>query len=220
MGSVYWFGPMRMLVITSATAYMDPSPKNPLYLGALAKAGLSVPTSDIENESLYLGTAHSFARQAKDIFGGHVKGVLKGVERARSQGIKVDLFLISHRYGIVAECDQLIPYAFSLAKKPKKVIRQFSEKMHTKELVRDLFRKNYDITILIINRSDLPFVHDPKQGFDIGNNSSRLLVIGAPSLSNLIKGNVEFQASKSLGKRVDRFLSFIEEATRTTLRDF
>jgi len=211
---------MRMLVITSAPAYMEPSPRNKWYLEALGKAGLSVPTSDIENESLYLGAASSFAKQARDLFGGYIKGVLKGIECARSQGIKVDLFIVSPRYGIVAECDQLLPYAFSFSKKPKGLIRQFSEKMRTREVAGDLLRKDYDVSVLMINRYELPVLHEPRLGFDLGKTPGRLLVIGAPSLSKAIGGDAKFVPTKSLGERVDLFLNFIDAITGTTLKDF
>lgn len=210
---------MRILVIASAPVYMRPSPKSPAYLSALRKAGLSIPTSDIENESAYQSAAKGFAKRTRDLFQGSFQKVVKGVDALRSQGMKVDLFAISPRYGIVSDLDLLLPYSFSLTRKPKSTVRKISERLRTREVVSDLLKAGYDQFILMANRADLLFVHDPEHGFDLGAVPVQTIVIGAPSLSGVIGGH-RFLEAKQPGARSEIFARYVDEMTATDLRDY
>jgi len=211
---------MRILVIASTPVFMYPSPKTPDYVKALKKAGLQAPSSDMENETLYLNAAGGFAKRAKDLFQGSFRKIVKGVEDARSQGIKVDFFLLTPRYGIVAESDLLLPYAIRLTGKPKSFLRAMSEKLRTKEIVTDLLKVPYDLVILIANKSDLLLVHDPKKGFDISKMCKRLMVLSAPSASKDFGDKVEFIGISRVRRRAEHFAKFIDKMTSRALKDY
>jgi hypothetical protein len=211
---------MRILVIASTPVYMFPSPKNPDYLKALKKSGLQVPSSDIENETLYLNAAKGFTKRAKDLFQGSFRKIVKGVQDARSVGIKVDLFLISPRYGIVAENDLLLPYNLRLTGKSKGFLRVLSGKLRTKELVSELLKAPYELCIVIANKSDLLLVHDPKKGFDLSKMCQKLLVLSAPSTAKEFADNVEFIGVSRVRGRAEHFSRLIDKMTRRTLKDY
>ncbi|MBM5804892.1 MAG: hypothetical protein FJZ49_02335 [Candidatus Verstraetearchaeota archaeon] len=211
---------MRILVIASTPVFMYPSPKTPDYVKALKRAGLQVPSSDMENETLYLDAAGGFAKRAKDLFHGSFHKIVKGVEDARSQGIKMDLFLITPRYGIVAERDLLLPYALRLTGKSKGFLRAMSDKLRTKEIITDLLKVPYDIVILIANKSDLLLVHDPKKGFDISKMCKKLMVLSAPSTSKDFGDKVEFVGISRVRRRAEHFTKFIDKMTSRTLKDY
>jgi len=210
---------MRILVIASTPVYMYPSPKTPGYVKALNKLGLHAPSSDIEDEALYLDAAGGFTKRAKDLFQGSFRKIVKGVEDARSQGIKVDFFLITPRYGIVAENELLLPYAFRLTGKSKGFLRAMSDKLRTKEIISDLLKVPYDLVVLIANKSDLLLVHDPKKGFDISKMCKKLMVLSAPSASKDFD-KVGFIGIRQVGGRADRFAKFIDSMTGRTLKDY
>jgi hypothetical protein len=211
---------MRILVIASTPVYMYPSPKTPDYIKALKKAGLPFPSSDMENETLYLNAAGGFAKRAKDLFHGSFRKIVKGVEDARSQGIKVDFFLITPRYGIVTESDLLLPYALRLTGKSKGFLRAMSDKLRTKEIISDLLKVPYDLVVLIANKSDLLLVHDPRKGFDISKMCKKLMVLSAPSTSKEFGDKVEFIAIRQVGGRAERFARFVDGMTSRTLKDY
>jgi len=211
---------MRILVIASAPVYMQPSPKSPAYVDTLKKAGLSIPTSDIENESAYQSAANGFSRRARDLFQGSFQRVVKGIDDLRSQGLKVDLFAISPRYGIVSEFDLLLPYSFSLRRAPKRSARMISEKLNTHGVLSDLLKGGYDLFMIMVNRSDLLLVHDPEHGFDLGEVPVKTVVIGAPSLSEAIGGRRKFIGARQPGARSELFARYVEEMTATNLRDY
>lgn len=211
---------MRILVITSTPVFMFPSPKNPDYINALKKVGLQIPSSDIENETLYINAAKGFTKRAKDLFRGSFMRIVKGVEDARSVGIKVDLFLISPRYGVVAENDLLLPYNIRLTRKSKGFLRALSGKLRTKELVSELLKAPYDLCIIIANKSDLLLLHDPRKGFNLSKMCKKLVVLSAPSVAKDFADDVEFIGIKRVRGRAEYFVKFIDRMTSRSLKDY
>ncbi|MDD1764710.1 MAG: hypothetical protein LUQ46_01720 [Candidatus Methanomethyliaceae archaeon] len=211
---------MRILVIASTPVFMFPSPKNPDYVNALKKAGLQIPSSDIENETLYMNAAKGYAKRAKDLFQGSFRRIVKGVEDARSVGIKADLFLISPRYGVVTENDLLLPYNFRLTGKSKGFLRALSGKLRTKELVSELLKVPYDLCVIIANRSDLLLLHDPRKGFDLSKMCKKLVVLSAPSMAKDFTNGAEFIGISRVRGRADHFVKIIDKMTRRTLKDY
>jgi hypothetical protein len=211
---------MHILVIASTPVYMSPSPKNSDYVKALKKADLHIPSFDIENESIYLKAAGGYVKRAKDLFQGSFQKIVKSIEDARSQGIKVDFMLMTARYGIVPECELLLPYNVKLTGKPKKFIRGLSERLKTKELVTEFLKIPPDICIIVTNKSDLLLVHDPRKGFDLTEMPSKLVVITAPSLIKQFKGRSEFIGIKQMGERAGKLASYLDGITTRTLKDY
>jgi len=211
---------LRIVVFTSAPAYMRPSVKDRGYSGALKKAGLQRPSDDLEREPLYLQAVPGFARRAREAFGGSFQQVMKSVEDARSQGLMVDLFIISPRYGLITEKDQVLPYAASLVGKPKKYLRDFSAKHRVKELVNDLLKDPSDILAVIANRSELILLHDPEQGFDISGLGAKVAVFSAPSAKKQFGGKVDYHPARQVRTRSALFTKYMDDLTKRTLKEF
>jgi len=211
---------MRMLVISSVNAYMHPSPLSPEYAKALRNAGLPMPSSDIDDEFKYLKAVKLFSKRAKDLFKGSFRNVLKGVRAARGLGICVDLFLISPRYGVISEDEYILPYSFSLTRKPRSHIRKASGTLKTKEKINSIFKTPYDLCVVIANKNDLLLIHDPPNGSDLASLCKRIVVFSAPSAATYFKGNAQFFGVRQVGGRTDSFLKFLDELTSKPLSDY
>jgi hypothetical protein len=211
---------LRIVVFASAPAYMRPSVKDRGYSEALKKAGLPRPSNDLEREPLYLQAVPGFARRAREAFGGNFQLVMKSVEDARSQGLMVDLFIISPRYGLITEKDQVLPYAASLTGKPKKYLRDFSAKHRVKELLNDLLKDPSDILAVVANRSELILLHDPEQGFDIGGLGAKVAVFSAPSSKKKFGGKVDYHPARQVRMRSRLFSKYLDDLTKRTLKEF
>lgn len=211
---------MRIIVVASAPAYMSPSVKDRDYVGALKKAGLPLPSSDLEREPLYLQAAPGFARRAREAFGGNFRHIMKSVEDARSQGITVDLFIISPRYGLITEKDQVLPYCASLTGKSKKYLRDFSARHRVRELITDLLKDPCDVLAVVANRSELILLHDPERGFDIGALKTKVVVFSAPSAKRNFGVKVEYHPARQVRTRSILFVQHIDNITKRTLKDF
>jgi hypothetical protein len=199
---------------------MRPSVKDKGYTGALKKAGLPTPSDDLEREPLYVQAVPGYARRAREAFGGNFQLVMKSVEDARSQGLLVDLFIISPRYGIITERDQVLPYSASLTGKPKKHLRDFSAKHRVKELINDLLKDPCDLLVVVVNRSELVLLHDPEQGFDIRGLGARVAIFSAPSAKKQFGGKVEYQPARQVRTRSTHFSKYMDDLTKRTLKEF
>jgi hypothetical protein len=199
---------------------MNPSAKDRDYVGALKNAHLSIPFADLEREPLYLQAAPGFARRAREAFGGYFRHIMKSVEDARSQGIIVDLFIISPRYGLITEKDQVLPYSASLTGKPKKVLRDFSARHRIRQILSDLLKDPCDLLAIVANRSELILVHDPEMGFDIDSLNTRAVVFSAPSARKRFSDKVEYHPVRQVGLRSLLFAKYVDDLTKRTLKDF
>jgi len=211
---------LRIVVFASAPAYMRPSVKDKGYAAALKKARLPTPSDDLDREPLYMQAVPGYARRAREAFGGNFQLVMKSVEDARSQGLLVDLFIISPRYGIITERDQVLPYSSSLTGKPKKHLRDFSAKHRVKELINDLLKDPCDLLAVVVNRSELVLLHDPEQGFDIRGLGARVAVFSAPSAKKQFGGKVEYHPARQVRTRSAHFSKYMDDLTKRTLKEF
>lgn len=211
---------MRIVVFASAPAYMRPSVKDKDYAAALKKAGLKRPSEDLEREPLYLQAVPGFARRAREAFGGNFQLVMKSVEDARSQGLKVDLFIISPRYGLITERDLVLPYAASLTGKPKKYLRDFSARHRVKEVANELLKDPCDLLAVVANRNELILLHDPEQGFDIRGLGARVAVFSAPSAKKQFGSKVEYHQARQVRTRSASFSKYMDDLTKRTLKEF
>lgn len=211
---------MRIVVVASAPAYMRPSVKDRGYLAALKKAGLKAPTDDLEKEPLYMQAAPGFARRAREAFGGNFRHLMKSVEGARSQGIKVDFFIISPRYGLITEKDQVLPYSASLRSKPRKYLRDFSARHRMRELIADLLSEPCDLLAVVANRRELILLHDPEMGFDLGAFKTKVAVFSAPSGKKDFSPKVDYRPTRQVGTRSSSFAAYMDDLTKKTLKEF
>lgn len=211
---------MRILLIVSAPAYMSPSSKDRKYLNALEYAGLKVPSFDVENEPIYLGAVRPFSRRAKDLFQGYFKKIMKGVRIARGQGITIDVYLISPRYGLVQEDELVLPHAVDLKGMKRRDLEELSNRLGIMERLSKILQKRYDLLILVLKKNHLPLIHTQKKGLNLLRAAPRVVVISAPSLAKVFGPGVEFVGIKQIGKRAEEFVKLIDSMTMRTLKDY
>lgn len=211
---------MRIIVMASSPAYMSPSVKDRDYAAALKKARLPRPSDDLEREPLYLGAAPGFARRAREAFGGNFRHIMKSVEGARSQGITVDLFIISPRYGLITEKDLVLPYSASLTGRSKKSLRDYAARHRVRELMEDLLKDPCDLLAVVANRSELILFHDPERGSDVASLGTKVVVFSAPSGRKQFGSRVEYHPARQVRTRSLLFAQYMDGLTKRTLKEF
>ncbi|MBC7113783.1 MAG: hypothetical protein H5T34_07230 [Candidatus Methanomethyliales bacterium] len=211
---------MRILLVVSAPAYMSPSPKDKNYIDVLRNAGLKIPALDVENEFAYLEVARQFSRRARDLFQGYFKKIMEGVRIARSHGIKIDLYLLSPRYGLIREEEIVLPHLADMESLKKKELEALCEKLRIAEKFAGIMQQPYDIVILVLKREHLPLLGALKRGLSLSNAPSKVIVVSAPSLARLFGESIKFVGIRQIGKRAEAFVKLIDSLTTRTLKDY
>jgi hypothetical protein len=211
---------MRILLVVSAPAYMSPSPKDKNYIDALKKAGLNIPSLDIENESAYLEAARQFSKRARDLFQGYFKKIMEGVRIARSHVIKIDLYLLSPRYGLIREEEVVLPHLVDIESLKKKDLEALCEKLRIAEKLSSIMQQPYDIVILVLKREHLPLLGTLKKGLSLSNAASKVIVVSAPSLAKVFGEPIKFVGIRQIGKRAEAFVELVDSLTVRTLKDY
>jgi len=211
---------MHILLLVSAPAYMCPSPRDKDYISVLKKAGLKVPSLDIENDSIYLRAAHQFSRRAKDLFRGYFKKILEGIKVAKSHGIKIDLYFLSPRYGIIEENEVILPYLADLKGLKKKEIETLRNKLRIDERLSNLLQQPYDTIILILKKEHMPLLGMPEIIKSFLSATPKVVLISAPSLAKLFTEPVKFVGVRQTGKRAVTFVKIVDSLTSRTLEDY
>ncbi len=206
--------------MVSAPAYMSPSPKDKNYIDVLRNAGLKIPALDVENEFAYLEVARQFSRRARDLFQGYFKKIMEGVRIARSHGIKIDLYLLSPRYGLIREEEIVLPHLADMESLKKKELEALCEKLRIAEKFAGIMQQPYDIVILVLKREHLPLLGALKRGLSLSNAPSKVIVVSAPSLARLFGESIKFVGIRQIGKRAEAFVKLIDSLTTRTLKDY
>ncbi|MCX8181790.1 MAG: hypothetical protein N3D12_01600 [Candidatus Methanomethyliaceae archaeon] len=210
---------MRILLVVSAPAYMLPSPKDTNYISTLKKAGLKVPSLDIDNEPIYLEAARQFSRRARDLFQGYFKKIMEGVRIARSHGIKIDLYFLSPRYGLIKEDEVILPHSAEIKGLKKKDLEEISSKLKIAK-ISNIMQQSYDIFILVLKRDHLPLLGSLVRSLTISNAAQKVVLVSAPSLAKQFGDPIKFVGIKQIGKRADAFVRLIDSLTTKTLKDY
>ncbi len=206
--------------MVSAPAYMSPSPKDANYIDVLKKAGLKTPSLDVENEPAYLEVARQFSRRARDLFQGYFKKIMEGVRIARSHGIKIDLYLLSPRYGLIREEEIVLPHLADMEGLKKKELEALCEKLRIAERLASIMQKPYDTVILVLKKEHLPLLGALKRGLSLSNAAPKVIVISAPSLTKVFGEPIKFVGIRQIGKRAEAFIKLIDSLTGRTLKDY
>jgi hypothetical protein len=82
-------------------------------LTLLKKGNDSIPSDDLENEIRYRNVLHEFIRPAKNMFGGRFSEV-RTFAAQLSKNIPVEILIISGRYGLIDDSEEIIPYDHSI----------------------------------------------------------------------------------------------------------
>ncbi|CAG0963713.1 hypothetical protein METP3_01005 [Methanosarcinales archaeon] len=83
---------------------------NPMFLDALKKASLYIPEGDIGVEDRYRKALREFIRPALLMFAG-MFGEIRIFYNVLKEILPTELYIVSGRYGIVREDDEIIPYS-------------------------------------------------------------------------------------------------------------
>ncbi|MGC8937044.1 MAG: hypothetical protein ACP5KV_06775 [Candidatus Methanomethylicaceae archaeon] len=212
---------MRILLVVSAPAYMSPSTRDSNYLNTLKKSGLNIPSFDIENESVYLDVARPFARRARDLFQGCFKKVMEGVRIARDQGIKIDVFLLTPRYGLIKEDEFILPHSVDMGFMKKKDLQILREKLKISEKLSTILKESYDLFILILKKDHVPLIFaDEKSLNNLAGAAPKVVLVSAPSLAGKFGEPIKFVGIKQIGKRAEAFVKLVDSLTTKTLNDY
>lgn len=113
-------------------------------LALLKEGNASIPADDLENENRYKEILHEFIRPAKNMFGGRFSEV-RTFSTQLSKNIPVEVLIISGRYGLIDDSQEVIPYDHSIQNITQ--LKTFDEKNHIFSRVADRLS---DSTYLII----------------------------------------------------------------------
>jgi hypothetical protein len=113
-------------------------------LALLKKGNESIPTDDLENENKYRNILHEFIRPAKNMFGGRFSEV-RTFATQLSKIIPVKILIISGRYGLIDDSNEIIPYDHTIRNITQ--LKIMDEKNHIFSRVTDALS---DSSLLII----------------------------------------------------------------------
>ena len=119
----------------------------------LAERKLPLPSFDLELEDVYREVLKPFVKPAGEMYAGSFSTVKNLVEDLRRAGKKVDLYIISARYGLIREDREIVPYEASLKGKSRDWIRSWSRRLKVDENLMGLVREGgYDLIIAVLPR--------------------------------------------------------------------
>ncbi len=139
----------KVLVITNCTSEKNVDMEG--VLKTLDAVGLNMPSFDVELEKRYREVLRGFVRPARDLYGGSFRAVKNLVDALRASGKQVDLYIVSARYGLINEVDEVVPYEASLKGKPKDWIRGWFMKLNVEGKLMQIINSNkYDLIIMAL----------------------------------------------------------------------
>lgn len=112
----------------------------------LLKEGFKIPTDDMELEKEYRIILKEFIRPARSIFSGTFREVCLFSDRLRKI-VPTDLFIVSGRYGLLHENNEIIPYHTEL--KTVRDLKELDKKTSFSELMLQEAKKRRFIIILL-----------------------------------------------------------------------
>jgi hypothetical protein len=210
----------KVVVFSSATSYMAPSPLDPNIIALLKKSGLGIPGSDLERETQYRTALAPYVKKAKDLFKGSFQHMVNAVQDINGKNLQIDLFVISPRYGIISLDEKVVPYRHSFARYSRADINQASARLGTTEKIRLILAGGYDICFIVANKNDLLLIHNPSEGKDISSMCPSLVVLTAASNSNLFSEKAKFYGISNIGKRSQKFFRLLDELVTKPLSHF
>ncbi|MEM0035068.1 MULTISPECIES: DUF6884 domain-containing protein [Thermoprotei] len=140
----------RVLVVTRCTRrkHVDEKGLN----SVLNNYNLPLPGFDIENEPKYREVLKQFVKPAREMYGGTFTRVMEIVDALRSYGKHVDVYIISGRYGLISENDEIVPYDAPLNKMNPSEIREWSRKRDVEEKLWNIIQRGeYDAYTIVLS---------------------------------------------------------------------
>lgn len=146
----------RILVITECSRSKTYDIYNREIQQLLKKKKLPIPTFNVQKEKDYRKILKRFTLPANEMYQGSFKDVKRFVEKLREQGLTVDFYTISARYGLIPERRKVIPYDASFSDLSKKELAALAEKLRIYDRFRSILKwKSYDRIVIIASEKYL-----------------------------------------------------------------
>jgi len=146
-------------------------------MSLLENQNLAVPHDDIEIEDQYLKVLHEFIRPAKSMFAAMFAEVRTFADTL-SELVKTDLYIISGRYGLIQETEEIIPYSSHI--QTEQDLGTLDERTDFSNHMIDVANK-YEFIILLLPKHYLLYLI--KHGwFDRLNRESSVIIVSSIKL--------------------------------------
>ena len=181
----------------------------------LEKHGLPMPACDLENEKKYKQVLKDYVLPAFQMYQGTFKYVRDLVSKYRERGDRVELRIISARYGLISEETPIIPYECTFQGLGKKRIRQLGQKLSIYENLLEFLGKNeFDQSVVILGENYLLTIFDEKLGIDFFSRirTGQLVVFASRKFQSKVtfpKENLTFIPVSGIGDRNKKLREFI-----------
>jgi hypothetical protein len=205
---------LKILVLSEcvATKKYDPS-KEPIK-STLERHGLQVPGCDFENEEKYREALKQYVLPAWQMYEGSFKFIKELITKFRKKGDKVQLLIISARYGLIDENTPIIPYQCTFKCLNKNEIRERAKALQIYERLIETIRSEwFDLSIIILGKHYLLTVFDRSESKDFFRElkTKELVVFGSKNLEREVhckEAKLKFIPVVGMGDRNKKIREF------------
>ncbi len=149
--------------------------------------GLNIPGFDIEMEDVYRPILGDFARPAIEMYiGQSFRAMVKLTKALEGVGKRVDLYVISGRYGVIKGDTVIIPYEASLNSLNRAQLTEWSRRMGIGEKLLGIIR-GYDLVIASLTAKYAEALGEALD--ELLNMANAILIIPR----SVVKGNARAQ---------------------------
>jgi len=120
-------------------------------------------------------------------------------KRLRELGHQVDLKIISTKYGLIDECEQISQYKSDITNESE--ILGINKNLKISSNLEKIVR-NYDIILLFIPKYYFPLFYSPKEQIDVFKSlkrDARIIVVGSSSIEENLKGKYKIDFFQKAG---------------------
>lgn len=157
---------------------------DPKILSLMESHNLAVPQDDIEIEDKYCEILHEFIRPARSMFAGMFAEVRIFADIV-SEFAQTDLYILSGRYGLIQENEEIIPYSHHI--KTEKDLEILDQRTDFSNLMVDV-ANNHEIIILLLPKHYLMYLL--KCGyFDRLDKNLSIFIVSSKKLLSAISDN-------------------------------
>jgi len=203
---------MRVFILTSCVRKKKYSEAD--IKPVLEKHDLPMPTCDLENEEKYKEALRDFVLPAFQMYQGTFNYVRDLVNKYREKGDRVELRIISARYGLISEDTPIIPYECTFQGLGKNKIQERREKLRVyQNLSEYLKNREFDQSLIILGTDYLLTVFDKGIDFFRILKTEELVVFASKKVASKISFKPEkltFLPVAGIGDRNRQLKNFAE----------
>ena len=192
--------------------------ENPEIMSLLKKHNLAVPHDDIEIEDQYREILREFIRSARSMFAGMFSEVRIFTDTL-SELVHTDLYIISGRYGLIQETEEIIPYSHHI--QTEQELGTLDERTDFSNCMVDAANK-YEFIVMLLPKHY--FLYLLKRGwFDQLDKKSSIFIVSSKKLRSDFSNynNVNILERKGVARmgKVNRneILKFIKSQTESDI---